>query len=429
MVSTDASGAFGGAMGKRLLLVGKCSVFACIVSTSHCAAASTARVIQTIPLCPGLTVVTAVSQSNGDYESIKTIEGDDATEVTLKYSNEHTETDFLGDGMPHLVKSLLHRHVLKNDLKSANLYEQQFYPKMPDRVPGTTAIGTSSDVLMELKRSGEADIAIFIEMTGEVSGSRDDHPNVFDFQVLGHVKRVEVSDVMMPVIVNDVPSQLPAIHVAGDFSGDQSEFYFLDDRANPLTLRYRYGVGAMPSGDIASVMAAMDDKAPKRADLDHFDVTKIAFRCAAAAPTPAAPSQSAAAQPVPIKPVPLSPSSVEQQLATTGKAEIYDIYFSFDSADIRPESEPSIKEIADVMNKHPDWKLSVAGHTDNIGGDAFNQSLSERRAASVKVALMTRYHINAGRLSTTGFGDKRPQDTNATLEGRARNRRVELSRV
>ena len=416
-------------MGRLSRSTGTFCFLGCMISASFCAATFAAPVGQKIPLCPGLTVVTAVSQSNGDYESIKTIEGSDATEITLKYSNEHTETDLLGDSKPHLVETLLHRHVLKVDLKSANLYEQQFYAQAPDRIPGTTAIGTSSDIIRRLKISGEADIGIFLEMTGDVSINRDDHPNVYDFQVIGHVKRVEPADVMIPVIVNDQPSQLPAIHVSGDFSGDLSEFYFLDDPENPLTLKYRYGVGALPSGDIASVMATMDDKVPKRADLDHFDVTKIAFRCAATGPTPAAAPQSAPAQPVPTKAVPLSPSSVEQQLVTTGKAEIYDIYFSFDSADIRPESELSLKEIADILSKHPDWKLNIAGHTDTVGGHVFNQGLSEKRAAAVKNELVARYRVLPVRLSTTGYGDTHPRDTNATLQGRARNRRVELTRL
>jgi outer membrane protein OmpA-like peptidoglycan-associated protein len=70
----------------------------------------------------------------------------------------------------------------------------------------------------------------------------------------------------------------------------------------------------------------------------------------------------------------------------------------------------------------------VEGNTDNIGGDAYNLDLSKRRAAAVKEALVTQYHIAADRLSTNGFGASHPIETNDTLEGRARNRRVELTR-
>jgi outer membrane protein OmpA-like peptidoglycan-associated protein len=103
-------------------------------------------------------------------------------------------------------------------------------------------------------------------------------------------------------------------------------------------------------------------------------------------------------------------------------------YFDFAGAVIKPESEPVLKAIAGVMEKHPAWKLNVEGHTDNIGGDEYNLELSKQRAAAVKAALVARYHVAADRLATAGYGASRPKDTNDTLEGRARNRRVELVR-
>ena len=87
-----------------------------------------------------------------------------------------------------------------------------------------------------------------------------------------------------------------------------------------------------------------------------------------------------------------------------------------------------LKEIAQAMTNNPDWKLTVAGNTDNIGGDAYNLDLSKRRAAAVKQALVTQYHMAPERLSTDGYGASHPIETNDTLEGRARNRRVELTR-
>jgi outer membrane protein OmpA-like peptidoglycan-associated protein len=81
------------------------------------------------------------------------------------------------------------------------------------------------------------------------------------------------------------------------------------------------------------------------------------------------------------------------------------------------------------MKKHPDWRLGIEGHTDNIASDRFNLDLSRRRAAAVKDALVTRHGIDAARLTTGGAGESRPLDTNDTLEGRARNRRVELVRI
>lgn len=119
---------------------------------------------------------------------------------------------------------------------------------------------------------------------------------------------------------------------------------------------------------------------------------------------------------------------IEQDLAECGRAEIYGIYFDFDSAKLRPESGPVLDEIADALQHQPDWKLQIEGHTDNVGGDAYNLEVSRRRAEAVKQALVSQYHISADRLGSAGFGASRPKAPNDTVEGRALNRRVELVR-
>ena len=119
--------------------------------------------------------------------------------------------------------------------------------------------------------------------------------------------------------------------------------------------------------------------------------------------------------------------NIEQQLAKNRKAITWGINFDFNSDVIRPVSDPVLKEIARAMTDKPDWKLTVTGHTDSIGGHKYNQELSQRRSAAVKKALVERYHVDPNRLSTSGDGDSDPIDTNDTLEGRARNRRVELT--
>jgi outer membrane protein OmpA-like peptidoglycan-associated protein len=119
---------------------------------------------------------------------------------------------------------------------------------------------------------------------------------------------------------------------------------------------------------------------------------------------------------------------MEQALAAKKPVEVYGIYFDFDSATIKPESEEVLQQIAGILRKNPDWKLNVSGHTDNIGDNSFNLGLSQRRAAAVKDALVTRYKIAPDRLATSGYGASQPIESNKTLEGRARNRRVELQR-
>lgn len=83
----------------------------------------------------------------------------------------------------------------------------------------------------------------------------------------------------------------------------------------------------------------------------------------------------------------------------------------------------SIKQV-----KNTGWKLSIEGHTDNIGGDAYNLDLSKRRAAAVRTVLVDQHSVTADRLTTAGYGASRPKESNDTLAGRARNRRVELVR-
>lgn len=74
------------------------------------------------------------------------------------------------------------------------------------------------------------------------------------------------------------------------------------------------------------------------------------------------------------------------------------------------------------------WTLTINGHTDNIGGEAFNLDLSRRRSAAVRRALSERYKIDPARLTTGGLGASQPKENNSTIEGRAKNRRVELVR-
>lgn len=82
-----------------------------------------------------------------------------------------------------------------------------------------------------------------------------------------------------------------------------------------------------------------------------------------------------------------------------------------------------------MMRAHPDLRLRIEGHTDNVGNSGFNQTLSEKRAAAVKAFLEKEYGIKGDRLEAQGFGDTRPVASNDTPEGRQSNRRVELVKL
>ena len=121
-------------------------------------------------------------------------------------------------------------------------------------------------------------------------------------------------------------------------------------------------------------------------------------------------------------------ASIERDLSERRSIEVYGIYFGFASAAIRPESERVLKDIADTLKRNPAWKLRIEGHTDGLGSDAANLDLSKRRSAAVRDALIGRFTIAAERLSVDGKGESAPKASNDTAEGRAQNRRVELTR-
>jgi outer membrane protein OmpA-like peptidoglycan-associated protein len=135
-----------------------------------------------------------------------------------------------------------------------------------------------------------------------------------------------------------------------------------------------------------------------------------------------------AATPAPRAPSGPATPKIAPALAKDKRVAVYGIYFDFASATLKPESTPVLEEIAAALVANPDWNLTIEGHTDSVGTAAYNLDLSNRRAAAVREALVTRYHINGDRLSTAGYGFTRPKASNDTPEGRALNRRVELVR-
>ena len=349
------------------------------------------------PLKVGMLVVTAIADMSGDYESFKQITKVDKDGVSLTYKSEHPKSGG-GGTTPSAAKpeTNISRTVLINDLVSAHDYAEIFGDNDPPSFPGSTAISASRDVLAELKQKGMTSFSFRPDgLKGALSSAVNllsgiagiDPKSIGDGSLAKASKeecplqRVGDGPVAFPVLLNGEATKLPAVHAHCTTDDGPADFYILDQPDYPLMLSWELGQGS------------------------KLQVIKISY-----------PAEKK------------STPKMEQDLEEKKKVEIYGIYFDFASDRLKPESTPVLDEIAQVMEKHPDWKLSVSGHTDNVGGDAYNLDLSKRRAAAVKQALVTRYHIAPDRLSTNGYGASSPIDTNDTLEGRARNRRVELTR-
>jgi len=119
-------------------------------------------------------------------------------------------------------------------------------------------------------------------------------------------------------------------------------------------------------------------------------------------------------------------ASLATDISSTGHVAVYGIYFDTGKAELKPESDATLKEIAKLLQQDANLKLYVVGHTDNQGTLAMNMDLSKRRADSVVASLTSKYAVAAGRLQAYGAGPYSPVASNDAEEGRAKNRRVEL---
>jgi len=355
-----------------------------------------------VPLIPGLTVVTAIAQDGGDYESIKRIEKITADSVSLSYRADNLPPDSDDHSSRGATSISSHRTIRVQDLRNAHAYAQTFGLGQPDLTPGSTAISVSQEVLADLKQKKST---AFTFQAGGLKGAigsllgglgqltqAGGNTQSKDTNALSAMSKEDCTleragDGLssFPVLLNDQRVNLPAVHAQCSVSNGNADFYILDNPDNPLMLAWKLG----DNGDTLQVVKI------SYADLD----------------------------------VKKEPSKkIEQDLQQKGQADIYGIYFDFGSDKIKPESEPVLREIAEALNHNTSWKLRVEGHTDNVGGDDYNNKLSQLRAEAVKQALITRYHIAADRLNAKGYGATQPKESNETLAGRARNRRVELVR-
>jgi outer membrane protein OmpA-like peptidoglycan-associated protein len=342
-----------------------------------------------IPLQEGTVITTAWGILRGDIEMSNSVSSTSPASLDV-VDNDVKWTDDFGQN----AHSIGAKHITCNeDFQSSDIYVTEGGSRIPSILHGITRLRLSSKSFDEVKSQGKTSLRYFYTQNSQGETEKPAY-------VGGSLARVEPQDVAYPMIVNDQRVNLPAIHLAGIMevvgkspfakkdrpAHSEADIYLIDDPLDPLVLLLKIKDPKWSQGKF------------------RIEVIRINYKTA---------------QPV---------NLVEKQLTEQKRAVTYGIYFDFNKDTIKPESEPVLKEIVQAMTDNPDWKLTVEGNTDNIGGDAYNLDLSKRRAAAVKETLVNRYHIAADRLSTNGFGASHPIETNDTLEGRARNRRVELTR-
>jgi outer membrane protein OmpA-like peptidoglycan-associated protein len=262
------------------------------------------------------------------------------------------------------------RRICRGDLIDSHIYVAEFDTGWPPTMRGSLQFSLSESSFVALKVRGAARHR-FLNVA-----DRPDKRLVLNQDVDGELKSEGKGT--FKIIVNDTTMEVPTIEGTLQQKNDLIRVKVLDEPHFPFMLDYY-----QPA--------------------THFFITytKVSF------PTP---------------------HTIEEHLATDKKVDVYGIYFDFASDSLRKESEPVLREIATALNSHPDWKLTITGHTDSIGGLASNLELSRKRSARVRRALVEQFHVDDTRLTTSGYGAGQPKDVNTTVEGRARNRRVELVR-
>jgi outer membrane protein OmpA-like peptidoglycan-associated protein len=330
-----------------------------------------------IPVVAGLTEVVAVQEPQGDYESVGTIESVSAQVVSYLFSMR-------SGSLNGVTSNRARRTVARRDMDDAHAYRMTFSSADPETFPGQTAVGISSAVFRELQDHGRSRINLYAS-TGVAAALATilSAVGAESSDLKGELSRVESEFIGVPVLVNGRRIWLRTVHAKGDFTRIDgvvpAEFCFLADARNPMTLR-----------------AAVDHT--------RLQVVRIDF-----------PAEETA-------------SALEHALANREPFEMWGVYFEFASAQLQPESNTVLDQVAAVLQRHPDWRLRIEGHTDDVGNESGNLRLSRERAEAVRAALVQRLGHDGGQLEATGYGKSQPRESNATLSGRARNRRVELTR-
>lgn len=342
-----------------------------------------------IPATRGLTLVSAMRSDAGDRENVVRLVS--VTDAGVTYEWRFEEKGSGAQGGP--LRGTAQRFVRTADLSGAPRLDPVAVfgtgpaaSSGPQESPGFTFVSLSRSAYAALRRGAEASFMMAtLEGGGALSsGLGDGVAGAFlttKVTLRGTLAPAAQANDSLTVLLDGEPVRLPALHARASMRARGEsvvrDLWILADSAHPLLLRMAGG------SDVMQVV-----RIDRPAAGDRF----------------------------------------EQRLATACRAELPGIYFAFGSAELSPMSDPALEAVARLLGRHGDWLVTIEGHSDSIGNAASNLALSTRRAEVVREALVSRFAVAAARLRTSGHGASRPRDVNATLEGRARNRRVELVR-
>lgn len=237
---------------------------------------------------------------------------------------------------------------------------------------GSTPVMLSSALLAEVKRGAPADAALL-------------EPLVTLRPFRGQL-RVTGSARPFHLLVDGLPKTVTALPVLGTFSGDmpiELEMLVLDDAAAPWILRSKLKTTAKYRAGVYELVRVETGARRDR---------------------------------------------LADELRRDCRATVRNIYFATASDAIDSTSHPALAAIAAILSQNPSWRVQIAGHTDSIGTAEANLQLSQRRAERVVATLRSEYGLKAAHLTALGKGETQPAGDNATVEGRAASRRVDLVR-
>jgi outer membrane protein OmpA-like peptidoglycan-associated protein len=373
-----------------------------------------------VPLSSGLvfttTAHTSLAASTGsvaiaDTEIVYAVTGADDGRISYRFTVS-APSDTTARTLLESVPRSFDRVVRREDLRSATRLTVLLSTTDPVSLPGQTFASTSAAVLKALHGAGQVAFVLGVNepekglealagLAGKApalgrAGAGESASLVASgvsamlssitlvrHYYRGTLERVGGNDEPFSVLLDGRRTTVPAMHTRGDLTfGDRKitpEIWWLDDPDNPLTLKWAVN-------DVYETITRIDRGASAAGDV------------------------------------------AQALMSRSCRSELRGVYFTTASAEVLDASRPALERFSKLLRDHPDWHVTIEGHTDNIGTAEYNLDLSARRAGAVRDVLIHLYGVPAERVLIKGYGLARPVESNATDGGRAHNRRVEVSR-